>query len=251
MKYVLTDITQVAEAFRSEYEARDGKFYLKLEGDHPGLAEANNKIAEFRDNNIGLNKKVTDLESSALRYKDMDPAKYFEYKNKVEEFEKQGGVKGASDIEMRIRQAVEPLQKQLQDFQGRELESKNALAKKDLEVRLREAASKTGVADSAVSDFIARGLGVFNLEGRAMRGDTPLFSKSRPADALSVEEWATGLMQDAPHLFKKSAGGGARGNEGGGGNPRTGDMKRISGKDPLEFGHNLEDIAKGKVEVGI
>jgi hypothetical protein len=61
LKFVVEDINTVAEPLRGEYEKKDdGKYHLKTEGDLPGVNEANAKVAEFRDTNIALNKKVTD-----------------------------------------------------------------------------------------------------------------------------------------------------------------------------------------------
>jgi hypothetical protein len=155
-------------------------------------------------------------------------------------------VKEPADIQDRINAAVLPLQKQITEFQEREQQQKEALARAAVQKNLGDVALKAGVRESAIQDFLARGSNVFNLEGKAMNGDTPLFSQKNPADPLGMEEWAGQLLSEAPHLFKDSKGGGASnqsGSEGGGSH-----LRRIS-DDPVEFGKNLEGIAKGEVAV--
>ncbi len=248
MKFIIDLLEDVVEPLREQYEkAGDGKFHLKVEGDIPQVVEANGRIAEFRDANIGLNKKVTDFETRLKPFEGVDPNKYHELQTQVDKFEKDGGVKDPADVEKRINDAIIPLQKQITDFQVREQKQKESIALARVEKSLADAALKSGVRDSAVSDFVSRGLRVFNLDGKAMNGDTPLFSKNNPVDALGMEEWAGQLLKEASHLFKESGGGGASNRtEGTGGSVAT---KRITGEDPLEFGRNLDSIAKGDTEV--
>jgi hypothetical protein len=252
LKFVVTDISTVPETFRNEYEARDGKYYLKIDGEIPAVSELQVKLAEFRDNNIGLTRKVQELETNAARFKDVDPAKYNEYKTKIEEFEKTGGIKSAEDVRAKIAEAVTPLQQELANMRKEKQEADDRIKRQAIESNLRDVATKAGVHDSAVRDFITRGLGVFNLEGKAMSGDTPLFSKKDVTKGLSMEEWAASLAAEAPHLFKPSHGGGAppqKGAPGSSGGTLPGGQRFITGEDPLEFGRNLEGIAKGDVKV--
>jgi len=249
LKFVINALTDVAEAFRSEYEPRDGKFYLKIDGEIPAVIEVQTKLAEFRDNNIGLTRNVQELKTQLERYKDVDPLKYNEYKTKIEEFERSGGIKSAEDVRAKIAEAVTPLQQELATMRQEKQDADNRIKRQAVETNLRDVATKVGVQDSAVRDFITRGLSVFNLEGKAMNGDTPLFSKKEVTKPLPMEEWAASLMSEAPHLFKPSHGGGAPPSGQPGGGTLPGGQKFITGSDPLEFGHNLEAIAKGTVKV--
>jgi hypothetical protein len=250
LKFVVADVSSLPEAVRAEYELRgDGKYYLKIDGEIPAVVEVQTKLAEFRDNNIGLTRKVQELETNVARFKDVDPAKYAEYKTKIEEFEKTGGIKSAEDFRAKISEAVTPLQQQIEQMRREKQEAEDRIKRQSIETALRDVAAKVGVHDSAIRDFVTRGSQVFNLDGKAMNGDTPLFSKKDVTKPLPMEEWAQQLMTDAPHLFKPSHGGGAPPASGSGGGTLPGGQRFITGADPMEFGHNLEAIAKGTVKV--
>lgn len=254
MKFVISALTDVAEALRGEYEQRGDKFYLKTEGDFAPLIEANTKLTEFRDNNRTLNTTVTDLNSKLKVFEGIDPAEHAKLKTKIADLEK-GGIKDKSDVaalvEAAVKAAVAPLEANLKTREESEKAAQTALARKSLETDLREAGVKAGINEKAVRDYINRGLEVFKLVdgvAAARKGDAPIFSKTRPAEVLTMEEWATELRSDAPHLFTPSSGGGAGGSGGAGGNSGVVVKKTIS-SDPLEFGKNLEGIAKGEVLV--
>jgi hypothetical protein len=253
MKAVLNSLEEVAEALRSEYEARDGRFFLKLDGEYPPLVEANTKLAEFRDNNRTLNATVTQLRTDLKKFDGIDPVEVPKMKARVAELE-QSGVKNQGDvaelIKSAVKAAVSPLEQKLQEREASEATAREALAKTGLENKLREAGVKAGIDERAMPDYINRGLKVFKLidgEPAARKGENPIFSKTRPAEELSMEEWAKDLHTEAPFLFRPSSGGGA-GHGRGPGVDRTSPVRQIS-SDPLEFGRNLEGIAKGEVQV--
>jgi len=243
MQATIEDVSKLPEALRGEYEQVNGKWVLKIEGEHPTIAGLNSKISEFRETNIAVMKKRDELDASLRKFDGVDPAEYKSLRERVTKFEKDGGVKDPSDIDARIKAATEPLQQEIAGFRQREAEAKQQLASKEREGRLRDIASKAGVADTAVPDFVFRGSQVFDLDGTPKKGGQTLYGKG--GAALSMEEWAQQLATEAPHLFKSNKGGGAAGS----GERGSGGGKSISGVDPLEFGYNLEDIAKGKVTV--
>lgn len=258
LKPVIENAADVPPAFKSEYEERDGKFFLKLDGTVPGyvpesdLRTVNTKLEEFRNNNRSLNSLKTELETKLKSFDGIDPAEHSALKQRIGELEKQGLDKN-TDITKVIQQAISPLQKRLEEMtareqqaQERERQSAIALARKDLEQRLAGEAVKLGVDEKALPDFLHRGLQIFVMENGepvAKKGEVPLFSKHRASDPLSVEEWAKEQMVEAPHLFRTSSGGGAKGGAG------TGAAKKVISNDPMEFGRNLEEIAKGNVIV--
>jgi hypothetical protein len=255
MKAVYASLSEIPEAFRSEYEERGGQFHLKLEGDFAPLVEANTKLAEFRDNNRALNAKKTELENLLKNFEGLDPKEYKELKAKITEFEKSGARKPDDVSKMiadAVRSAVEPLQSELTSIKTQEAQAKKALQMKGLEDSLRDVGTKLGVRDTAIRDFVRRGTEVFqvteNGKYAALDGDTPLFSKARPAEPLSMEEWAAALQKEASHLFEPSKGGGTPPGGPGGNGGVFAPTKSINA-DPLEFGRNLEGIAKGSVAV--
>jgi len=251
MKFVLNSLTDVAETLRGEYEEREGKFYLKLEGfeSHPTFTDNNKKLAEFRDNNRTLNGKVQELETKLKGFEGINPTEHITLKTRIAELEAQG-VKGTQDVAKlvtdAVKSAVTPLEEKLRIREESEKVAQAALAQQALEGQLREAGLRGGIDERAISDFINRGAKVYRLiDGRPAprNGETPIFSKVKPAEELSMDEWTETLRAEAPFLFKPSKGGGA------GGNRETGfsGQKQWISNDPIVFGENLEKIARGEV----
>jgi hypothetical protein len=275
MKAVYQTIDEIPEALRGEYEEKGGSFILKVDGDLPqyvgplaeaksneatakaAAEEAKNRLATFRDNNVKLLKELgaasfDDAVERLRILKSVDPAEYNRLRDRASQLEREG-IRSPEDVtrlfmektKQQVEAAVRPLQDRLNEITRREQEAQAQLARTTLENSLRDAASKAGVDERAVPDFLARGLQIFSLkDGQvvALRGDQPVFSRRKPGEALTPEEWANDLSADAPHLFRPSKGGGATG---GTGSPK----KRYIGSDPLEFGSNLDAIAKGEVVV--
>lgn len=251
MKTVLTSISELPEALRGEYEERDGKFILKLEGEHPGfvkaeeLTEANQKVTEFRENNRRM---ASQLQEYKTRFDGFDPEEHKTLKAKLTELERQG-VKPDTNVSALIQSAIEenvvPLQQKLDELTEREAQAKSQLAQKELEGVLVQEGRKVGVRDEAMTDFIRRGLDLWSWEDGApvaKNGDTPLYSKRRPAEPLSPGEWIAGLAQEAPHLFETSNGGGAHNN----GRAGSAGGKTYNAHDPDDFLRNVDTIAKGE-----
>jgi len=252
MKTTYASLTEVPEAFRSEYvQQSDGTYKVKLEGDVPELLEERRRLAEFRDNNIRLMKEKTELdgkkaelESRLKGFEGIDPTEHASLKQQLAELQK----KTPPDIEMRIQQAVasaiNPLQKEVAAEREARKTAETSLKKRDLEASLRDVGGKLKVEERAMPDFLARGLRTFGLDGVARDGEKQLYSKENVTEPLSMEEWGKTLLVDAPHLFVPSKGGGAAPGPGGPGGKRT-----ISTTDPLELGRLAKEIAKGEIIV--
>jgi hypothetical protein len=121
-----------------------------------------------------------------------------------------------------------------------------------LERNLAEAGQKAGIDDRATQDYVNRGLQVWKIkDGKvvAIKDGEPLFSKQKPAEMMTMEEWALELQSEAPHLYKPSRGGGAAANGSGGNGGGGREHKKVISSDPLEFGRNLEGLARGDVIV--
>jgi hypothetical protein len=243
-KAVVDTLDQVPEALRSEYEPRDGKFYLKLEGDVPGFVPAN-KHAEFRNNNIALMAAKTELETKLKSFEGIDPTEYASLKAKIADLEK-AGVKKGDDVLAQVRAAAEaavkPVAEKLALIERSEADAKARLAAESLRNALTQAGMRAGVAEKALTDYISRGQAIFQMDQTgaivARKNSAPVYN-SQGAE-LTIDDWVADLTSEAPHLFNPSRGGGA--------NPSPGGVagRRVISTDPLEFGRNLEDIAKGK-----
>lgn len=252
MRTVLSSLADVPEALHGEYEEKDGKFVLKIDGDVPGMAksadltEANDRIKEFRDTNIGLRQKLEKLEEQAKKFDGFDPAEYTTLKVKLAELEKQAG---GDDVTLMMQKAIEkavtPLQEELAENKREKQLTDAKLDKKELESVLTLEGLKAGISDKAMKDYIRRGGDVFSYkEGKpvAMNGETPLFSERKPSEPLPVSEWILSLAKEAPHLFKQSKGGGAQGGTDGDTTGATYDPN-----DDADFLKNLDKIAKAEM----
>ena len=249
MKPVVDKIEDVSEPLRGEYEAKDGKYVLKVDGDasaHPAfLADAHQKVAEFRTNNTDLLKRRSELETALKAFDGVDPAEYRTLKAKVADLEKKG-VKDGGDVAKLIEGALAPVLEKLKTFETREAVARTALADKSIEAALLSAGLQAGVQETALPDFVARGKRTFVADGDqivAKNGGTPVFSKKRPGEFLDVTEWAEGLQAEAPHLYKPSKGGGTTPGSGTGVPAAKGTW---DGTD-ASFLANVKDIAAGKV----
>jgi hypothetical protein len=285
MKAVYATVDDIPEKLRDEYVEKDGSFVLRLDDEHPDtLAQraafeaakaeaaaakakadaakadadaADGKVKGFRDNNVRLLKELgaESFEDAVIKLrtlKTVDPDEYARLQVRTKELE-QEGVRGTGDVtrlvmekaQAEVAAAVAPLKQKLDEITQREQAAQEALQRTTLENALRDAATKAGVEDKALPDFLSRGLQVFAIkdgEVVALRGDTPIFSRKKPGEGLSPEEWAYDLSEDAPHLFRPSKGGGAAG---GGSGPK----RKYIGSDPVDFGSNLDAIASGEVVV--
>lgn len=248
MKTVFASQEEIPEAIRGEYELRDGKYVLKLDGEIPGHVPAA-RLEEFRTNNRALNSLKDELERKLKSFEGIDPKEYAALKTKIAELEK-----APADVQARIDAAVAavvtPLRQTVTDLQQKTAaaeEARNAAIaaaqRKDLESALQGVGLKLGVDERALPDYLRRGLEVFQIvDGKpvARSGDTPLLSKN--GSPLTPEQWAAELAADAPHLFKPSKGGGAAPGPGG----STSGAVRIIGQGMRLSAQDVDDLATGK-----
>lgn len=209
-KYKIDKLEDVAENIRGMYVARDGAFYLDVEGVVP-----KERVDEFRNNNIELQKQID-------KYKGIDPNKYAELKAIQQEIE-EGKLIKEGKLEEVVNLRVGTMKT---TFEGQLTEAQTALAKANRQLEalmidnvVRAEATKAGVIATAVDDVILRAKAAYvmengvatpkNAEGQVIYGKdgkTP----------MPIGEWLTGLRTNAGHLFSGSTGSGAGGGGGGG-----------------------------------
>jgi hypothetical protein len=134
-------------------------------------------------------------------------------------------------VESRTRSLKSDLEKQVAGLATERDSLMSRLVEIEINQGVTLAATKRGLRPTAIPDAVARARKVFQLvkgvpmafepDGKSVRygrdGVTP----------LTLDEWAEGLVTEAPHLFESSAGGGAVGhNSGGVGSVRKNPFKR-------------------------
>jgi len=223
LKAVVDDLVEVRSNLREFYTRRDdGKFVLTLDGDPPGYAKAD-KLAEFRDNNRALNSKVTDLETRLKAFDGIDPEEY-------------QTLKARPDLTPRVTE----LEAQLAAEKAATTAAQRSTDAAVLRSKIGDAFHRAGGRPQAQDFIIAKAAEVFSLDNGVLT--TQQFSTNRPGEPLTVDEWVGARLLDSAFAFLPSSGGGA--------SPSSGPpAKRIVSSDPLEFGQNLEAIAKGEVIV--
>ena len=238
LKFKLKSREEVPAELASFYVERDGAFLLDAEG-----AVEKSKLDEFRTNNVTLQKQLAEL---TQRFEGIEPDQVkalMAEKQKLEEEKLLNGsphpspLPGAERekiekvVENRIKSMKADLEKQVAGLTT----EREALTARLVEIEINQgvtlAATKRGLRPTAIPDAVARARKVFQLvngvptafepDGKSVRygrdGVTP----------MTLDEWAEGLVTEAPHLFESSAGGGAVGhNSGGVGSVRKNPFKR-------------------------
>jgi hypothetical protein len=243
---VFPKLEDLPEELRSFAKAADaGGFVINL--------VANDKLKEFRENNIAVSKERDDLKAVVSQVHALFP-EFNAEKVTAELTELRGTHKRVKDGTLKESTAIEAAlaertQNMKADYEGQiNARAAEAKAAKDrntiLESRIKTQAirqtilgavmdEKAGVQSSAIEDIVQRALGVFSVEGDGERvipksGDAIIYG-SDGTSPMSPAEWVESLKGKSPHLFKQSTGGG--GNLNGGGDKRFG-------------GFSTEEIAK-------
>lgn len=205
--------------------AADGNgFTLDIEAD-PAVRTLQTQIGEFRENNITLTRQMEDL-----RAKSLTPPENAALEERVADLTR--------------------IVKEEQEATARE---RAARSEDRFQIRVAEIGGKNGVRQEAIPDMVSRakasGFRVVEADGTvaAFRGDNAIMSRRDPSVRLTLTEWMHDQRRDGGgHLFKPS--------KGADGKPQESTGTIIDGMlhnpSEEEFGHNLADIASGKIRVG-
>lgn len=222
-----TEETVPADLKADAVKNDDGKFVVNV--------VPASKLKEFRDNNVNLSKKVTDLEKVETTYKALVGEKPDEFMTNLSELKsiaqqvKDGKLKGTDtitrEVETRTQEMKETHAAQIReaatkygDLEAKygELGSRHNRSIVDREVTNAALAKDVGVNATALPDVLTRANTLFSVteEGKlvAKDGDAVIFGADG-VSSMSPVEWMAKLKEDAPHLFAQSSGGGANGGE--------------------------------------
>jgi hypothetical protein len=263
LKTVVSSLSEVPDAMKGEYEAYDGKFRLKLEGDVPGfvkasdLADANGRVVEFRDRNIALLKALgaerpEDAIALIEKLKAVDPAEYAKLKEKMAGLEKKG-VKSGDDVDARFKEmleaAIAPLKADLAKSESARNEAQGRADDATLRQSIGEKFIKAGGKPAALDFIVTQARGSFRVVNGEVRAQDGKYSATNPGNTLGVDEWLAGMVKTHDYAFAPSNGGGAAGGSGTSTSvaPRPG-VRQITNPTPQELGRMKYVPGKGMVD---
>ncbi len=224
LKMVVETLEGIDTAFQSLYtKGEDGKFHLAVEGveDVSGLKSALQKERE-------ANKE---LKAKAAAYEGIDPEKAQEALKKLRDIEEKKLIEAGelekvlenrTKIMRQDHQAqVEQLTKRAEAAEADSEKTRKLLATAIIERGITDAVNEVGSPrKGAIIDIIQRGRQTWRLDENgkpvAFNEDgTTIYGKDGKLP-ISMKDWAQNLLEQAPHLFEESRGGGARGSITGG-----------------------------------
>jgi hypothetical protein len=256
LKPMLESIEGLPDALKDLYEkGADGKYHLALDGEPSGFVPKN-KLDEFRTNNIALQKQVQDLES---KFQGIDLEEFHRLQEeqrklkdkqlidagKIDELVAQRTESMRNDYEAKVKKISEALDTTSSKAQTYE----QRLASLLVNTQVTKHIDSVGrLRKGALDDVMNRAARVWKYtegEIKAFEGESPIYGKDGK-NALTMDEWVSGLAETAPYLFEESSGSGSRGNNS---SRQNEGAKVISKADPAAFSANLADVAAGKVVV--
>lgn len=213
-KYTYTNAADIPPALKDFYTEKDGKWTIDIDG-----AASIERVTEFRDKNIALQKENTDLKATWDGFSKDEVAALIEKKAEIEGAK----VKNDGEFQVKLKERTDAMkldyEKKLADLQKVSDRQSVQLSEVIIDKHLIEEATKLGLRPEAAEDLLNRGRSVFKLKD----GKPVAFNKDgaeiydTDASPLQPANWIKGLAKSAPFLFVESAGGGSQGGAGGGG----------------------------------
>lgn len=220
VRFTIDKLEDVEAGLREHYVAENGKFYLATQGDHP-------KVAEFREKNITL---LRDL----ARFDGIDPEAVRVDRLKLTELEK-----------AKPDGRVATLEAELVAEQAARAEAQKKVNRGVLRDTFRAKALAAGVLPAALDICLDKAEPIFTVVNETVQARPNTFSKSRPGELLTPDEWIVESTKEFPFLFGRSAGGGADPKPGGG----CANVRELRDPTPQQLGEHASAIAKGDVKV--
>lgn len=189
LKYQVEAIPEGMEQF---YQEKDGKFVLAVEGlpqpedKTAEITTLKTKLDEFRNNNRELYTKLQKLE----------------------------GVDNSAQLDELVKQAVAANTQKLTAIEQEKATLMAQLEEVIVSDKIKEAAVRYGVAETALQDVLNRAKLTFTVkDGKPLPKNGAV---DGDGNVLSPDAWVKALAVEAPHLFSPSVGAGARRPIGGG-----------------------------------
>lgn len=252
----LKSLDGIPEDMHDFYEQIGDDYVLAIDD-----APFKSKLQEFRNNNISLLKQKEEMEKSLSALKGVDPEKYKQMQKQLQELEDKK-LMDEGDLESLVSVRTERMRKDFEsqaktlseraaEADAKANEYRSNLEKVLIDSQVSGAVSGVGtVRQGAMMDVQARARSTWKLDENGNPIATnPDGSAKYGKDGnkpLTITEWASDLLQEAPYLFEGSSGGGSSNNDRQRSNGSAGVLQR---SDRDAFARNLEKIAKGEIKV--
>jgi hypothetical protein len=240
LKTEVATLEGLPEALHEHYVAEGDKFVLAHDG--------NDRIKEFRDNNINLKQQTEDLTAKLKGFDGIDPEKYLAL-TELERQKRDKELIDKGDLETLLSERLDNVkttyQTQLDAIKTELDKTRGELVATKVTDTLKTAAANAGVRPEAMSDVVS--LASSNWE---LRDGTPTFiqngevvlSKDNVGEPIGMPEYFKSMLHEKPFYFQTSAGSGGGSQY----NPRG---VRVIPNDPVSIGLNADQIAKGEAVI--
>jgi len=206
LKFKYQNRAEIPADMAAHYIERDGAWVQDCDG---GVDKT--KLEEIRQTNINLTRQ---LDEQKRRFDGIDPDAVrdaMEAKRKLDE----GELLKKGDFEMVLQSRLSPFEKRAKEAEALAATANARLVELQINQGAVAAASKRGLAPTAIADLTARARAAFRLVNGApvaveADGQTPCLGKDG-VSPMSFDEWADTLAAEAPHLFERNSGSGAAG----------------------------------------
>lgn len=263
LKAILASLEGLSSDIAAEYiKAPEGQEGFVLDVDGKDLTA---QVREFRGNNVGLEKRITEMEKSAKKFSGIDLEKYKAGEVLLQQIQDESErklvgegkweevyemrttkMRGAHENDMEAKTGI------ITGLEGTVGKLRKSLGKMKIEQSLGKALNTSGskVRKSAMEDILSRTHGVFSVDDdgeiQALVGGQ--VARGPKGDPLTMLEHIDSLSKNAGHLFESGGGGGA-GGSGDGGSTRSATGKiRVNRNNPLELTKFHKEIAADQVE---
>jgi hypothetical protein len=223
LKLMIDKLEDVEAALRSHYVEENGKFYLATQGEHP-------KVAEFRTTNVALLKERDDLRT---RFEGIDPETVKPALAKLAELEK-------AKPDVRIAE----LETALATEKAANADAQKRATRSILRDTLRPKLLAAGALPAAL-DIALDKADCFIVVNDAVQAKPNTFSKTRPGEPITPDDWIADTVREFPFLFGPTTGGGSGpGNK----NSQT-SATELRDPTPADLGRYSAEIAAGTMRV--
>lgn len=215
---------------------------------------AEDKVREFRDNNIALTKEVSDLrEANATLTTEVERlravAKTFEGIDPAAAAASAARIAALEDAAQVTAPKLAALEADLAAERTAHSATRSDLGRAALRAKVGALATAAGANPKALEMLLDRAEPVFTLDGGNVVARPDHYSPNRPGERLTVEEWLTQAQVDFHFLFLPSSGANASPSRGRSGATTTSTGRVLVNPTPEDLGRYGDAIRRGEIRI--